>query len=129
MAFINKNNLHKVSIKGSMREIKNFTAKDAITPGNIVLITGGEYCTHHGIVVDDKCAKRFHKYAKYPVFTLRPSGTLTFWNTDLVDFPFIASGTKIINMFHSDINVDKIDTIQDLEKIYDDYKLIRIDFE
>ena len=129
-ALISKNTIHRAHI-GNMIEIKNFTYKDVITPGNILILHGGGYNTHHTIVVDNKCGSQFisHLRSLRLGLTLNTKSEVTYWALNELDgdnFKTFYNGTVIYRVFKTNIDIRNIKTVKDLEKLYTEYNLIKL---
>lgn len=131
-AFINKDNLHKVSNKRVMREIKNFTVKDAITPGNIVLIKNSDYrAPHHGIVFPgnwDQIRKFFTKKSIHGqiIITVRDENAISYWESSYFEKNFPKGESKVsevLSVYSTNIDVSKLKTVKDCYDIYKEYNL------
>lgn len=129
-ALISKNTLNRAHSGNVLSEIKNFTYEDVITPGNILLVHGGNYNTHHAIVVDDKCASQFIQHLRFLRLglTLNTKSEVTYWELDTLDddnFTF-NNGTVIYKVFKTNIDIKNIKSVKDLEKLYTKYNLIKL---
>jgi len=129
-ALISKSTIHRAHTD-NMTEIKNFSYKDVITPGNVLLIYSRSHNTHHAIVVDNECAKQFvtSKYQKLAL-TLNTGSQVTYWALDSLDdnaFQKFNYGiARIDKVFKTNIDIRNIKSIKDLEKLYKEYNLIKI---
>lgn len=129
-ALISKNTIHRAHT-GNMYEIKNFTYKDIITPGNILMLHGGTFNTHHAIVVDNKCGRQFFKdftHQSIPALTLNIDSKITYWGLDKLDKDDFKNlyGTVIYKVFKTNIDIKNIKSVKDLEKLYTEYNLIKL---
>ena len=131
-AFITKDNLHKVSTKGVMREIKNFTYEDICTPGNIVLIKNSDYrAPHHGIVFPgnwDQIRKFFTKRSinGQIIITVHDENSISYWESRYFEKNFPNGenkGCEVLNVYSTNIDVSKIKTAKDCYDIYKEYNL------
>ena len=129
-ALISKNTIHRAHTD-VLVEINNFTYNDAITPGNVVLISDDDnyYHEHHGIVLNrEQCYEFFKIKEQQTICTLNEYGTLTRWNTGYLKetFPSLSDDVRIIKVYRKTKYTEDIDTLHDIQNAYKKYNLLTI---
>jgi len=136
-ALISKNTIHRAHTDDVLTEIENFTYEDAITPGNVVLISGngylisyGGYHEHHGIVLSNVQSYELFNEIDVPhtICTLNKYRKITRWDSLKLKetFPFLNDDVQILKVYRKTKYTENIDTIKDIQNVYKKYNLLPI---
>ena len=129
-ALISKSTLNRAHSGNVLTEIKNFNYEDTMTPGNIILISGKDCPTHHGIVLSEKQTKKIQNFSDISINTLNKNGSITYWATDVLNykntFPKLSSynDVYIVAVYKATQDTKNISDEADIINIYKKYNLI-----